>query len=172
MKHRLIRAALSLYPSAWRQRYGGELEDLLFDCGADAGSFLDTARLLIDLTGSGLTQRFRGYGAIARIAAIACFCAVAGIAVDASALTATDAPQMPFTPVSMVWLAPNAFLPPKVYRTHAPAWEFPRTRQEQPGRITIQFAPGTSRVVGISGPPTDIVLNPKTHQIISIRPQG
>lgn len=172
MKHQLVRAALFLYPSSWRQRYGEELEQLILDSQTSNPSLLESGRLLIDLAGSGLAQRLRGHGTRVRVLTVACACAAIGIAVDATTLTPDNTAPFPPTPVGVLRLAPSAFLPENMGRVHAPIWAFPWNAQTQPRRITLWFLPGTSRVTGISGPPATTVLNPHTGRVLAIRRGG
>jgi hypothetical protein len=128
--------------------------------------------LLIDVAGSGVAQRIRSCGTRTRIVAVASLCATAGVVIDATVFTSADTLTAPPTPVTVLWLAPNAFLPANVRLLHAPASELPRSFQPLPRGTTVQFAPGTSGVIGINGPPVDIVLNPTSGKLLSIKPRG
>jgi hypothetical protein len=86
-------------------------------------------------------------------------------------VTSADTLDMGGAHIGMIWLAPNAFLPHGFTILHAPAWAFPASFQPLPPRITVQMVPGTSRVIGISGPPSSTVMNPNTAQIVSVRPE-
>jgi hypothetical protein len=172
MRRQIIRAALLMYPSAWRRRYGGELEQLFLDCTADGASVLGSTRLLIDVTWSGLAQRIRNCGTRTRIVAVSCLCAAAGIAIDAASVTTADTLDVGNVHVGLIWLAPNSLLKTHVMFVHAPVWELPRSFQPVPRRITVQFLPGTSHVIGIIGPPSSTVLNPNSGRIVSVRAGG
>lgn len=168
MRRRLIRLALLSYPSPWRRRYGDEFEQLMLDCAAGA-TLLSSAWQLIGAGGSGISERVRRIGPRSRALSVVCVCATAGSVIDAEAVSATDV-VIPAMPSAMVWLAPDAFLPANAIIAHAPADEFPASSAALPRRTTIQLAPGSSRVIGVSGPPVTIVLNPKNDEITAIRP--
>ena len=173
MRRRLVRAALLLYPAVWRRRYGGELEQLMIACVADRPSFLASARLLADLAGSGLTQRFRRYRASTRILTVACLCAAAGMAVDATTLSSTFRGQdFAMGQIGSIRLGPDTVLPANVSLISAQPWEFPSSFAPQPSRISVELIPGTSRVVGVSGPPATVTIDPETGQIVAVKPGG
>jgi hypothetical protein len=172
MRRQLFRVAMLFYPAGWRRRYGGELEQMILDFGAEDASLAGSARMLIDLTGSGLAVRARSYGTGTRIAVLACVCAAAAIAVDASYVTQSTSSGFPITPTSGFSLSANALLPLNVSEIHAPPSQFPNQFELPPQRVTVQFVPHSSRVVGVSGPPAETVLNPRTDKVISVRLKG
>lgn len=168
MRRRLIHLALLFYPSQWRRQYGSEFEQFLLDCAADASPIGWTWQL-IDACRQGFSERLHRAGPRSRALSIICVCAAAGVIIDAETVTASDAPIGPITP-GIVWLAPNALLPADAVIAHAPAWGFPSSFAPVPNRITVQEYPRSSHVVGISGPPATIVLNPKTDRITAVKP--
>lgn len=169
MKRWLVRVALLSYPSSWRRRYGGELEQLMLDCGADA-TLLGSVWQLIAASGCGLAERLHRVGPRSRALSIICVCSAAAMVIDAETVSATDTVAGPVSPFGAIWLAPNAMLPADANIVHAPAWAFPASSEPVPRKTTVQFLPGTARVVGVSGPPSTIVVNPTSGRITAINP--
>jgi hypothetical protein len=169
MRRQLIRAALFLYPASWRRRYGGELEQMMLDYGADNGSLAGSAWMLIELSGSGLVERARSSSLSVRIATVALVCAASAMAVDASALNRSTSSGAGFRVMNGTVLASDATLPASSKSVHLPARDFPGDWARNTQTVTVWYFEHSSKVMGLSGPPVSVTMNPKTNTIVKVK---
>ncbi len=168
MNPRLIRAVIAFYPSDWRRRYGGELEQLILDaCGASA-SRLKTAWLIAGVAAGGLRERIpRSLLSNApRVAGALGTAVVAGLAVfvvsgaDQSNTKALSASPTPMT------LARHLHLDPMVKKAYDDSVRYSPGSQQI--RLGIDQASGN--VDAVIGSPSHTEINPNTMQVVSVRP--
>lgn len=174
MNSQFIRAALLLYPSRWRRRYGGELEQLLLD-SAESTSPLGSVKLIVDVAASGLSQRVQSYGTGARVATVVCLCAASGVLVDVTTIGRSGGPSVDPSQIGNVLLAPNAFLARNVSVVPWQPEPIPGTRTNR-HLIYVDVSDGdsksqaNSRVMAFSGSPVAVVLDPRSDRVTAVEP--
>ncbi len=171
MSDRLVRLALLLYPAGWRKRYGAELEQLIRDSLEHDSSAFGSVRVIVDVARGGLSQRI-GHRRRRLRAALLVSLGV-GIVFPIDVVTISGNPS-PGSPPSMsrplVTLSPTTRLAPGVSVYRFPQVMLPLMRSAEPPTVQLEVVAHTNYVYSVDGPPTHVVLNPRTGHLVSVTP--
>jgi len=169
MNTRLIRAAIAFYPPDWRQRYGGELEQLVADAWIASAGSIRKAWLVAGVAACGIRERVRkrvGSHAPRILGTLATAVAAAAVVFAISGGDQNSGITESPTPVT---LAPGVRLSALVEQTEALP---PLQRPKGAHHILVTIAPVSKTLVAITGAPATVELNPRTKQVLSITPRS
>lgn len=172
MNDHLVRFALRLYPPAWRERYGAEIEQLIRDAAAHHRSAFAHVRIIADVARGGIGQRIAGHRRVVRGALMVSLCA--GVVFPLDVVTLSSSPNevtgMQVAPRPTTVLSASTKLAPGVIVLRLPASVAPLLRSAQPARVELEVVSHSNNAVSVDGPPSATVLNPNTGQLVSVKP--
>jgi len=155
----MVRVAVRAYPSGWRRRYGGELEQLTIAVMADRRTKVGWLGVLFDVVGHGVAARMHAAESARGRVAVTLVCALV-----ATVVVATSIPSDQLS-------VQNATLAPLVRLGGGVSVASPEgAKAGGPGhpKIVVQVPAGTNPQISVAGAPAAVVIDPKSLQVLSI----